>query len=389
MSGTVGSRVVTLGDVASTAPARARSRAVWSVALTSAVALIGIAVARGITRHDGPVLPLALCRAGQSLAYLPPLTVHRAFAAWQGDVVYDVAVGLAAIGYLLGARAYRRSTGSRWPWPRTVAFGGGLALLVVTLNSAIAVYDMTLFSAHMLQHLLLIMVVPAFLVLGRPLTMALGIRPAGGLRRLVDRPWVGLLFAGPTAFASYTVVIVGTHLTNAMGAVMEHPWAGQLEHALYLVAGVHFFTAAVGNAPVRWRQSYPGRLLMVMAAMVIDAFVGIVLLQASVPIQTLAHPGWGPGQLADTHTGGAIMWVFGDGLMAVVPVALYIAWARHSEQVAETAGWYERARVGLLVSRGAAPGAASAGDDVDATIDSDEEQHLAYNRWLASLDRPG
>jgi putative copper resistance protein D len=353
------------------------TRARLSAASLVALAVAAAVVARGITHHDGPVLPLALCRAGQTLV-LARLTPSRAFTTWQGDVVYDVIAAVASVGYLVGARSYRRVTGRRWSLGATALWFVGIGLLVVTLNSAVAVYDMTLFSAHMLEHLLLLMVVPAFLVLGRPLTMLLAIHPDGRLRRLVDRPALSYVFAAPTAFASYVVVIVGTHLTGIMGYVMSHPWAGQVEHAAYLVVGVHFFTAAVGNAPVRWRLSFPGRLLMVMLAMAVDAFVGIVLMQSVIPIATLPHTGWGPTPLNDTHLGGALMWVVGDGLMALVPVALYIAWARHSEARPETPGWYERARVGLLVSRGA--------DDDDSDIDSDEGQHLAYNRWLASLD---
>lgn len=372
-----------------TAPVRRGARAGLAVGLTVLVAAAGLLAARSIAHHGGPVLPLALCRAGQAIVFLPALSAHRAFAAWQGDVVYDVATGLAAVAYLLGARSHRRATGRRWPWQRTALFATGLAFLAVTLNSSIAVYDMTLFSAHMLEHLLLIMVVPAFLVLGRPLTMLLETHPEGRLRRLVDRPAVGMAFAAPTALAGYTAVLVGTHLTGVMDAAMQRPWAGQLEHALYLVAGIQFFAAAIGNAPVRWRLSYPGRLLVVMLAMVVDAFVGIALLQASEPIATLAHPGWGPSPLADTHLGGALMWVVGDGLMAVAPVALYLAWARHSEEQAETPGWYERARVGLLLSRDTSGLAPVPAADIDTSIDSDEESYQAYNRWLASLDRRG
>lgn len=375
--------------MATTAPVRRGARAGLAVGVTALVAVTGLLTALGITHHDGPVLPLALFRAGQAIVHLPALSVHRAFAAWQGDVVYDVAAGLAAVAYLLGVRSYRRATGKRWPWQRTALFATGLALLAVTLNSSIAVYDMTLFAAHMIEHLLLIMCVPAFLVLGRPLTMLLETHPGGRLRRLVDRPSVGMAFAAPTALAGYTVVLVGTHLTGVMDAAMQHPWAGQLEHALYLVAGVQFFTAVVGNAPVRWRLSYPGRLLLVMMAMVVDAFVGIALLQASQPIAMLAHPGWGPSPLADTHLGGGIMWVVGDGLMAIVPVALYLAWARHSEAQAETPGWYERARVGLLLSRDTSGLAPVPVADIDTSIDSDEESYRAYNRWLASLDHRG
>jgi len=355
------------------------ARRIGSAAAAVAVVVVGLLVARGITHHDGPVLPLALCRAGQPVTYLPPLDVGRAFTSWQGDVLYDVVAALLVAAYAAGAVAFRRRTGSRWPLARTAAWLFGVLLLVIATNSAMAVYDMTLFGAHMLQHLMLIMIIPAFLVLGRPLTMAMALSPA--VRAAAQHKAWHYIVSAPTALATYTAVLIGSHLTGLMADVMQHPWAGQLEHALYLAAGTHFFAAAIGNAPVRWRLSFPGRLFMVMAAMVVDAFVGIVLLQATTPIQTLAHPGWGPSLIQDTHLGGALMWVVGDGLMAVVPVCVYTAWSMRSEQRSENASWFERARVGVAVDRGA--------ESVDDTgFDDDEAQLEAYNRWLSSLNKP-
>ncbi|HEX7354054.1 MAG TPA: cytochrome c oxidase assembly protein [Mycobacteriales bacterium] len=345
------------------------------------VVIVGVAalVARGITDQSGPVLPLALCRAGQSLDFLAPLDLRRAFTAWQGDAVFDLVSVLAVLAYAWGARAYRRGTGARWPWQRSALFGVGIVLLVLATNSALAVYDMTLFSVHMIQHLALIMVIPAFLVLGRPLTMLLALSERA--RTVAQaRVWAAV-FSAPVALGAYAAVLVGTHLTGVMGQVMQHAWAGQLEHALYLVVGVQFFAAAIGNAPVPWRLSYPGRIFLTMAAMAVDTFVGIVLMMSVQPIAMLGHPGWGPSPLADTHLGGAVMWVGGDGLMALAPVALIVAWARSAEEPAEASGWFERARVAQLVSHGAAEPAA------DGAVDGDDAQLEAYNRWLAQLNR--
>ena len=345
--------------------------------------IVGVAalVVRGITDQSGPVLPLALCRAGQSIDFLPPLDVRRAFTSWQADGVYDVVSALVVLVYAWGARLYRRRTGERWPWSRSALFGVGIVLLVLATNSAVAVYDMTLFGAHMIQHLMLIMVIPAFLVLGRPLTMLMAVSDRAHTIAQA-RAW-SYVFSAPVALGAYTATLVGTHLTGVMGEVMKRPWAGQVEHALYLVVGLLFFATAIGNAPVSWRLSHPGRIFLVMASMAVDTFVGVVLLMSVQPIAMLAHPGWGPSPLADTHLGGAIMWVGGDGLMAIVPVAVYFAWARKSDESAEVAGWYERARVGQLMSHGAAD------PEDDAAIDGDDAQLEAYNRWLASLNRSG
>lgn len=375
--------LVTLGRVLAPAaprPPQRRSRAAASGLAIILIVAAGALVARGIV-SKGPVLPIALCRAGQPLDFLAPLDVRRAFTSWQADGVYDVLSLLAVLAYAWGARTYRLRTGAVWPWPRTVAFAVGIGCLLVATNSAIAVYDMTLFSAHMIQHLILIMVVPAFLVLGRPLTMAIAISER--VRRVAHARVWSYVFSAPVALGCYTAVLVGTHLTGLMAVVMEHAWAGQIEHALYLVVGVQFFAAAIGNAPVPWRLSYPGRIVMLMASMAVDAFVGIVLMQAVQPVATLSHPGWGPSPLGDTHIGGGLMWVVGDGLMALAPVGVYLAWSRRSDASAETSGWYERARVARLVEHGGAEPVDEAG------VDSDDAQLEAYNRWLASLHRSG
>lgn len=376
--------LVTLGSVAAslTPPAgRGRGKAVATGLALLLIVGVAALVARGITDSSGPVLPLALCRAGQSIDFLPPLDLRRAFTSWQGDVVYDLLAVLAVAVYAWGAHRYRRRTGRRWPWTHSALFGVGIALLVLATNSALAVYDMTLFSAHMIQHLALIMVIPAFLVLGRPLTMLLAISERARLVAAA-RVW-SYVFSAPVALGAYAAVLVGTHLTGVMGEVMQRPWAGQLEHAAYLVVGVQFFGAAIGNAPVPWRLSYPGRIFLVMAAMAVDTFVGIVLMMSVEPIAMLGHPGWGPSPLADTHLGGAVMWVGGDGLMALAPVALIVAWARAADRPVETPGWFERARVAQLVSHGAAEPVE------EGAVDGDDGQLEAYNRWLAALDRGG
>lgn len=365
------------------APSATRGRAAAVATGLALLLIVGVTalVVRGITDGSGPVLPLALCRAGQSIDFLPPLDARRAFTSWQGDGLYDLVTALAALAYAWGARAYRRRTGHRWPWTRSVVFGVGLVLLVLATNSALAVYDMTLFSVHMIQHLVLIMVIPAFLVLARPLTLLMAVSDRAR-HVAMARAWA-YVFSAPVALGAYAAVLVGTHLTGVMGEVMRRPWAGQVEHALYLVVGLQFFAAAIGNAPVPWRLSHPGRIFLVMASMAVDAFVGVVLLMSVQPIAMLAHPGWGPTPLADTHLGGAIMWVAGDGLMAIVPIAVYLAWARTSDNAVEIPGWYERARVAQLMSHGVAE------PDDDGAIDADDAQLEAYNRWLASLQQRG
>jgi putative membrane protein len=87
--------------------------------------------------------------------------------------------------------------------------------------------------------------------------------------------------------------------------------------------------------------------------------------------------------LTDTHTGGAIMWFGGDGIMALVMIALVIGWQHTSgRSLRDRSSWLERARAATLSDR--------AGGDGD--IDDDQARLDAYNAWLARVaerDRAG
>ena len=241
--------------------------------------------------------------------------------------------GLAAL-YLAGVVAVARQRARRWPVRRTLAFVAGLAVVVVATCSSIAVYDMAMFSAHMLGHLLLVMVAPPLLVAGRPLTLALHATRNPWHRRLravVRSRALALWFCPPVALAAYAVVIVGTHLTGLMDVIMARPWAGQIEHLAYLLVGYQFFALVVGEEPLRWRLSMPAKELLLAVAMAVDTFTGVILLQSS---QAITMSGGSPTHvdpLAETHLGGAIMWVGGDGIMVVIMIVVAVSWLRRPE----------------------------------------------------------
>lgn len=131
---------------------------------------------------------------------LPPLTPLRLLTAWTWEPLPALALALSALAYLEGVRRVR-ARGDAWsPW-RTAAFlRPGLGTALVATQSALATYDTTLLSVHMAQHMLLSMVVPLFLALGAPVTLALRTlpKPAHGwlvallhsrIARVLAFPW--------------------------------------------------------------------------------------------------------------------------------------------------------------------------------------------------------
>jgi putative copper resistance protein D len=216
---------------------------------------------------------------------------------------------------------------------------------------------------------------------------------------------LSLLTAPPVALATYTAVIVGSHLTGVMNLIMRNTWAGQVEHLVYLLAGCQFFALIVGDEAIRWRLGSPARWLLLAIAMAVDTFTGIVLMQGTGAVHLLPSR-LHVNALSDTHTGGAIMWFGGDAIMALIMIGLVVVYLRRVDELPAEQGWLAQARVAAFAAhtgagengyreqgRGGAEhgGDPRAGDTGEPTaavsgdIDSDDAARAAYNEWLAKL----
>jgi cytochrome c oxidase assembly factor CtaG len=272
-----------------------------------------------------------------------PLTPHSAIAAWQFAPLASAGLAVAAAGYVLGTRVMRRRGGARWPGGRTAAFFAGLGVIAVATQGSPGVYDDVLFSAHMVQHVLLIMVAPPLLVYGRPVTLAL--RAARGRARraaavAVRSRAVSALTWPPAALAVYCVVVAVTHTPPVMDLVLRNGAVHDAEHVLYLLAGYLFFLPVAGSEPIRWRLSIAGRYLMLLAAMMVDSVTGAVFtFQSGEIFAPYARTGrvWGPSLVADLHLGGYVMIAGSDIAMTAVAVALAVRFYRDSLAPARSA----------------------------------------------------
>jgi putative copper resistance protein D len=298
---------------------------------------------------------------------MPPLTWPTVWSAWSFSLVADVLVLVTAALY---GWAVTRTYG--WPLRRTLCFAAALVALVVALDSSVDAYSHVLFSMHMAQHLLLIAVVPALLVLGHPLELVC--RATARRFTVPAPPALGLV--------CYTVVLVGTHLTPFIQVMLDHPWVHGVEQMLYLASGYFLLLPLVGDEPVRRKVSHLLRLLVLFAAMVVDAVVGVVLMMTAYepfPGYLAQHRVWGPDPLTDLHWGGVAMWVGGDGLMMVIGILVIGEWIADAGQN-DTGPWLDAARRRAM---------ADAGVELDESQDLDSDAGLdAYNAMLARMAMP-
>src|ERR1022692_1787563 len=316
---------------------------------------------------------------------LPPFGWEAAVSRWQFAPVVTVLVVIAAGLYLWGARRVARRHPAR-PWPlwRTAMFLGGLAVVVVATQSGIGAYDDVLFWDHMIQHLMLIMVAPPLLIAGQPVTLLLHAsrNPLHTwTKRVMRSRVVGFLTWPVFGFLAYAAAIAVLHLTAAANLFTRNQTAHDGEHVVFLLVGYLFFLPIVGSEPIRWRLSYPAKLILLFLIMPVDTFTGLVLGYGNAGTPGLppgARPAWAGTATADLHAGGAAMWVAGDALMFAMMMIVFLMWSTDSRAESRTQGWLEAVRRATV-----APGAPSASTD----IDDDDAQLAAYNDYLSRLNQ--
>ncbi|MEO7193236.1 MAG: cytochrome c oxidase assembly protein [Pseudonocardiaceae bacterium] len=312
---------------------------------------------------------------------IPPLSWHTAVTTWTSAPIADVLAVLAVAGYLMVVRRRSQLTGPGWPPRATASWLAGVVVLLVSVHSAVEVYGHALLWMHMIQHLLLIMVVPVLLIWGQPIRLGWGQAPGGRLARWLTFPVLAL--------GLYTGVLVITHLTGFPELMATQPWAHHLEQVLYLLSGYLLFWPLVGSEATPWPVPHVVRFALLGVAMGADTLVGVALMltgQPLAPSTALMRPGWGPSLLGDQNSSGAIMWVGGDVLMMLLMLAVVAQWSATGSR-ARLGDWLESARRQALANIGSPLGTDPTTVGATADVDDDEAARQAYNRMLAALHR--
>ncbi|HYI22855.1 MAG TPA: cytochrome c oxidase assembly protein [Candidatus Limnocylindrales bacterium] len=232
-------------------------------------------------------------------------------------------------------RAHPHNPVPRWrPW----AWYSGVAVLFVALSSPIATYDTTLFSAHMVQHLLMTMIAAPLLAIGAPITLLLRVSSAATRRRWIlpvlhSRLLRAISFPVVT-WVIFAAVMWASHFSPLFDAALEDEAAHLFEHALFLGAALLFWWPVVGADPSPWRLPHAARLGYLIIGLPFSSFLGLVIFSAPGVLyshyETLVRP-WGPTPLEDQQLAGAIMWGGGDLLfLGALILALWV-WLRAEE----------------------------------------------------------
>ena len=252
---------------------------------------------------------------------------------WSFPPVVMFGIELSALVYLIGWWRLRRAAVPFVPPWRAVAFLSGLCTVWIALASPIDALNGYVLSAHMLQHMLLMMVAPPLILLGAPLVpMTLGLPSfrARGVARILNWPVVvqmGRALTNPAAGALLMgVVMFAWHTPALYELALRSEFWHEVEHASFFLASLIFWWPVVLPWPSRGRwprwAMVPYLLLADVqntALSAILAFSDRVLYRSYATAPRL----FGLSALEDQVAAGAFMWVAGS--LAFILPAIVLA----------------------------------------------------------------
>ncbi|MGH2355348.1 MAG: cytochrome c oxidase assembly protein [Chloroflexota bacterium] len=275
-----------------------------------------------------------------------PPAPHDIWHAWSREPATLLGLALATWVYARGVRALWRRAGQGQgihSW-QAFAFAGGEAALFLALISPLDALGEALFSAHMVQHLLLMVVAAPLLVLGRPLVPLLWTLPARW-RRAVGRWWHGAVgVRAAWRAASHPLLVWGLHVgavwvwhtPGLYQAALRSEVVHIAEHACFLATAVLFWWVLV-HARARGRLGYGAGVLYVFAMAVQSGVLGALITFAPTawyPIHQPSVAAWGLTPLEDQQLAGLAMWVPAGLAYTAAALSLFVAWLGEAERAA-------------------------------------------------------
>jgi putative membrane protein len=257
--------------------------------------------------------------------------LHPAAQVGKGFPVHpSTVIGIVALGALYLWRARAGARAGLAPAPNAaqrLGFFTALAILFFTLNGPLHdLSDTYLFSAHMIQHLVLTLVVPPLLLAGTPGWM---LRPLLGPPRV--RALAEWALKPTTCFAIFNLVLAAWHLPPLYNLALAHHNVHILQHLLFIAASVVMWWPLMSPLEEVPRLSYPGQMLYCFLMTLPMSIIAVYITMADrvlYPLYAIAPRVWSITPLEDQRYGGLIMWIPGGLFFYSVMTVVFVKWAR-------------------------------------------------------------
>jgi putative membrane protein len=261
---------------------------------------------------------------------------------WTFDLLVVLPLMLTGIAYLVGVMRLWTRAGFGRGVPRwgAASFVAGWLILIVALMSPIAWLSEILFSVHMTQHTLLMLVAAPLLTFGQPLLVLLWefgaaarTRITGGLLRpAVTRSWHAI--TGPLVVFSINAIALWVwHLPVLYQAALHSSTIHALEHVCFLAAACMFWWGMLHGHYGRLGYGV-GVVYVFLTGLHSGALGALLTFSPGVwysDYQRQANT-WGFDALADQQLAGLIMWIPAGVVFIILGLALFAAWLGESER---------------------------------------------------------
>ncbi len=280
------------------------------------------------------ILPaLAFGHAGEALR------PDDLWSTWELDPGVVIPLAISAILYAIGSRKHFGLTKIQ-----RACFWAGWFSLALALISPLHPLGEVLFSAHMIQHEILMIVAAPLLVVSRPLVTFLWALPIGWRRTFgrwskadpVRRSWI-FLTAPLAAWWIHALAIWLWHAPALFEATLTSDLIHSAQHLSFFLSALLFWWALFY---AHGRRAYGGGVLYIFTTAVHTGILGALLTFAPhlwYPGYSTTTQAWGLSPLQDQQIGGLIMWVPASVVYLAAGLALFAAWMKESDALLERA----------------------------------------------------
>lgn len=285
---------------------------------------------------------MKMCRTGGLLLVLPVLALAHAgepphpddlWVAWEFDPGVVFPLLLSGALYAMGQRKHVGLTRLQ-----RISFWAGWISLVIALLSPLHPLGEVLFSAHMVQHEVLMLISAPLLVLSRPLVTFLWAIPISWRKKLgrwskeqpVAGVW-GFLTDPLAAWMLHALAIWTWHIPYLFQLTLRSDLAHTAQHLSFFFSGLLFWWAVLYSGGAK---AYGAAFLYVFTTAIHTGILGALLTFAPriwYPAYSHTTQAWGLSPLEDQQIGGLIMWVPASLVYLGVGLVLCAAWLKESD----------------------------------------------------------
>jgi cytochrome c oxidase assembly factor CtaG len=258
---------------------------------------------------------------------------HEIFADWSLPIGLTLSMVFTAAIYVRGWFAIRRTRPAQFTMLRLASFLSGLVILWLSIGSPMDGFADALLSAHMVEHLLLMSVVPPLLLCGLPAVPLLRGLPAP-LRRYIAAPLLRLsqlrrfghwLLTPLVAWFAFNISFVGWHIPAAYDFALEHEHWHDVEHLCFLFTSILFWWCMLRPWPAQARRQTWGILFFLVSADIVNTILSASLAFCGRPVYSYYLDNPNPFHvvpLDDQVLGAVIMWVLGSLVFLIPAIAI-------------------------------------------------------------------